>query len=797
MENENKNFVLIDDEKLFSSRCYLSEYVDKGYAKWLYENIENYPFDKKKDDGKKVIEDTKNYCKEILKSVNGIVKKTYFNKDGLGRMFVKGLGLQNMKREIRTFLTFKNYLDLDIQNCQPSILLSICDNNEIDAKYLKKYVCARDEYFEAFKKCDPELTKEKFKEFFIMCMYGADFKDSKAEKISNYFNNKQNKENIYFCVKFYDNIEKITQEIFKHEYNKKYIEETKNKKNDNILSSALSLLLQNQENIIIQYVSKFLKKKNYNVDVLMFDGCMIRNNILLTDKILNELQKYINEKTKIRVNFIIKPLEPVFIPDEEDLDYTDEKEIIIENDEEASKIIIGLLKGDIIKSNNNYYYRKYPKTNIYEKDYTTNNSIINDKLIKLISQQNIKKETESGKNIKDYSKTTIGAKNISVMVKANLNDDYEFEKKIFNSNLGKLCFLNGYYDISIKSFKSYDNTIATISYINKNYDSNIDKKYTDILFKKIINPIFTNEDEKNLFFRWCSRSLFGCCDKSWAVGLGPRDTGKSVITKLFEVSFGSQYIRIFDSGCLMVKNNDDNDIAKSLSWLLDWQFGRLYFANEIKDNDKKKNKSKTLDGGLIKNISSGLDTKQARKNHKDEVNFQIQGNLCMYMNELVDIHPYDTTQNLTLFNFNNKFVDELTEEQKEINEYNKNNNIDFRYSLKDNQIFNLIKNDENLQLAFINYIISMFGNPIKKNNNLDEYFENDENNINKINEHFEFTRDTKDKIKIKSFNEYLTENNLIYKKSVIKPYLLSYGIKESNHPELGKCYVGIKLKKNN
>lgn len=71
---------------------------------------------------------------------------------------------------------------------------------------------------------------------------------------------------------------------------------------------------------------------------------------------------------------------------------------------------------------------------------------------------------------------------------------------------------------------------------------------------------------------------------------------------------------------------------------------------------------------------------------------------------------------------------------------------------------------------------------------------NEINDTTKINNFFEYTRNTKDKIKIKDFNEILWNNNILLKKYSIKIHLLSCGVKQSNHPILGKCYIGIKLK---
>ena len=58
----------------------------------------------------------------------------------------KALGLFSIRREIRHTLAKGHYIDIDIENCHPVLLLQICEANNIRCKYLKKYVTKRDEY---------------------------------------------------------------------------------------------------------------------------------------------------------------------------------------------------------------------------------------------------------------------------------------------------------------------------------------------------------------------------------------------------------------------------------------------------------------------------------------------------------------------------------------------------------------------------------------------------------------------------------------------------------------------------
>lgn len=767
---------LIEVERKFPNSCNLFEFVRKCDANWLINNIDTYPCRESSDknyDSKKVCV---NYCKEILNSTNGNIKRSYYNNDGLGRMYLKKgqEGFQTLMREYRAFLCYRNYYDLDIKNAQPSILLSICKEKEIDHYYLEKYVLEREERFEEFKKLNKKLDKDTFKMFFISIMNGSKNDGEKKFKL----NDKARK----FIKKFTDEMIRTREILFKEKENLVFVAQAESKKNYNIDGTAMAYYLQNQENVIIQLARKYLSKKGYEIGALVFDGLMIRNNIPLTPKIIEDLNKYIFKSTKLKIEFLIKPFDVKYIPDDDELVYKDE--VIVLNDAEASKIILNELNNDIIKCDSKYFYRKFPNTNIYVEDKSSSHKETMMKLFSIIMNYDIK--IVVGNNIKDYSKKTSGCKNICEAVISNLPNNMDFMKKLFNSNLGKLCFLNGYYDIKDNQFKNYDENCYTLKYIEKEYVDEIDEKYTNLLNEKILYPILGQDKEKRkIMFRWFSRALFGCMDKRWAIGLANRDTGKSLLTALFEISFNS-YVKVFSSENLLLTKNS-GDVAKKLSWIVPFEHARLYLGNEMKTEDEN-NKKSILDGNLIKSIASGGDTKEARQNYENERTFKLQGMMCAFMNELTKISHSDALQNLDQFSFDNIFVKELTDEHKNINE----NGEGCKYFLADENVKEIIK-DENIQNAFIKIIIQNYGESIK--NIVKNDFDENENDFrNKIDDYFEFTLSKKDRIPVKNFNDILSENCLIASKSAIKLFLEKKGIGNAVFPNEGRVYTGIKIK---
>lgn len=721
----------------FGRSVQLTEFVRKCDAKYLLDNINEYPCRESTDENYNPKNVCISYLKDVLKSKNGCVKRVYYNNDGCGRMYLKKgqSGFQTLMREYRAFLAFRNYYDVDVKNAHPCILLSVCRQKNIEHTFLKEYVERREELYKSILESDKKITKNALKTVFVAIINGAE--TGGYEKI------KMSKDDKKFIKNFVDEMKHIRSTILDEEDNKKFVAQAALNKDFNIDGSAIALYLHNQENIIIQFAKKFLTKKGYEIGSLIFDGLMVRNSVPLTQSVLKELNAYVLRSTNIKVEFIIKEWEVPHIPNDSELIY--KEECVVEHDEEASILILNEIKGEVIKCGRSYYLRKFPNTNIYTEDNTPSHKETNMRLFSIISKMSIKLLTTSG--IKEYSKTTSGCKKLVDMVLPNVQDDPFFAKKLFDSNIGKLCFMNGYYDISTKTFKNYDDKVYTIKYVERDYNPEYDKKYMDILMSKIIDPILG--EEKGRMLRYLSRSLFGTMDKKWAVGLGARNTGKSQLTILLELTFNG-YIKIFNAENLMCMKVGGGDIAKKLSWLVPFQYSRLYLSNEMKTDDDN-HKKLTLDCNSIKSISSGGDTKEARQNYENEKNFRLQGNLILFMNELAKLSSEDATETLHQFNFNTIFTDEIGEKEQKIN----NAGMGCKYMQKDDNVKLLLENSE-IQNCFIHLILDNYGEAQKpsESNNFDVP-ENE--NTEKIHDYFEFTLDRKDRLSNREISLVLKE----------------------------------------
>ena len=212
--------------------------------------------------------------------------------------------------------------------------------------------------------------------------------------------------------------------------------------------------------------------------------------------------------------------------------------------------------------------------------------------------------------------------------------------------------------------------------------------------KKVIIPIYPNEDERNYNAHIKSRALAGCYeDKKWYGYSGSRNSGKGTETGILRGAFG-EFVLEFNAKCLILNKFGNPDVAKALSWVVDKKDARIIISNEI-DGDK----DTKLNGAFIKTLASGGDAMEGRKLYENTVSFIPQFTMFLCYNRFYDVEPNDATENLEQFEYKSKFVsrEELVD------------GVPF-LKLKDDTIKDFIKEDRIID-AYTLYILNAFTNP--------------------------------------------------------------------------------------
>lgn len=284
-----------------------TEKIDIKALKWLISNYSELPLTRTSS-SLDTQYDPLDILKSIFKkcSVNGN-NKTIYKQSGRrnkGRFFAtKGSGLQGMMREFRSALSRKYYYDVDIVNCEPTLLSQFCFKNNIACPKLDDYVSNRDERLGEIMKLN-NISKSEAKNIVLNMSKGGYTPYNKLENKPEWL--KQLKEE-------YQNVGEQLLNTFTEE--KLYCQKKKPKPYC-IWGSVMSSLITDVENNIIQHLDQYLTFEGYSVDVLVFDGVMVRNNKVLTQDVLDKASDHIKSKLDYEVKLLIKPMDDTIqIPD--------------------------------------------------------------------------------------------------------------------------------------------------------------------------------------------------------------------------------------------------------------------------------------------------------------------------------------------------------------------------------------------------------------------------------------------------------------------------------------------------
>ena len=221
------------------------------------------------------------------KLTRGIIGKL-----GYGRLYGTRGSMETLEREIRGSLCEEFYHDIDVKNAHPVILYQFAKKHfNRDLVAVKNYCDNRDE---ALLKISN--NRDEAKTAFLKVMYGG---KCEFKHLSNY-----EKEVSTFAHELA--AEEEHSELVKH----------LRKQDKNIYASLLALVLQTEERKIMLSMKKSLEKQGWSVDVLAYDGVMIRKNseLKLTEEMLHETEKAIFADTGYVIELADKAFEKYDIP---------------------------------------------------------------------------------------------------------------------------------------------------------------------------------------------------------------------------------------------------------------------------------------------------------------------------------------------------------------------------------------------------------------------------------------------------------------------------------------------------
>jgi len=727
----------------------------------------------KETDMKSEFTKIKNYCKDIIASNNNLIVKYGFTEGkDFGRLQSKTSSVQRIFNGFRGLLCDCITYDLDMKNAHPNILKNLCKLHDIECPYLEDYINHREEWLDE-----------------MMKTYNIDKFTAKASLLSMMNKDELTKE--IGCKKIkakpekfisYDKEMKIILTtlftLYKKDYYKYVKNETWNQK-----GKMINLLLCKEENELLKKAEKYIISKGIKIHTRMYDGCMVYKTDKDGDEYDEEsLIKGLTKRFKDdNIEWTIKPhntelskyLDEIKVEEKDSFMGADMEEI-------SNHILESILKDKLIRTENGIIL-------LTDEKIETNEKEIDRDLYAIISKQdyNVMEQTEKGDDrIIKVSTVPAKIKDLVYSVKAKAPKDKKFLNNIWNETKNRLYFKNGYYDFKEKQFIKGQHNRTPIK-IDRTYDSSVKLQDYNDLYKNILYPIFSIKDKEQdktrvqlmeYFIYRLSRIMAGHIeDKKWVLLEGLRNSGKGVITLLLENAF-ERYVKITNSGNFIFKENTQDE-AKKQSWMIDYQFVRLAFTQEITINKQSRTSNK-VDGNMIKKFCSGGDSIEARKNHQDEYQFKIQASLMICCNDMPEITPNDTKEFCEEFQMKSKF---LTPEQEET----ETKIPTYSYYTADDKVKEYVKEDRYIN-AFIQLLLDAYNKPCKYPKVLKEQLEEvkEEDDYAKLYNMFTITTNTKDFIANNKLEEKIEEKFIPFTTQKCKNLLIALGAKAGRNKSL-------------
>lgn len=230
-----------------------------------------------------------------------------------------GLGLINIRREIRQTLTKGTYIDIDITNCHPVIMYNLCIANGWVCTELENYINNREQCLQTVMH-NVKCSRDDAKRLYIRLMYFGSFKlwynEIQKEKNPDYVDEGLSDPQ---CIKkFKDEIQKIGNNIYNmNPHLVSSVEKNKEDKNIheyNKVGTVVSFYFQEIENRILEECIKYCYENICQDDIyiLCYDGFMIPAEIYKPD-ILRIFEKIINEKFGLVLEFTDKPMDKDYL----------------------------------------------------------------------------------------------------------------------------------------------------------------------------------------------------------------------------------------------------------------------------------------------------------------------------------------------------------------------------------------------------------------------------------------------------------------------------------------------------
>jgi len=278
-----------------------------------------------------VVEIDYNYSKRVqLQQKTGEVVKAY------GRLYAQKNGLARFSRRVRATIAENNYVDVDMKNAHLSLLSQLLEKHKLKEIFpaLFEYVENRESHLTNLMNLEPNWTRQEAKQLYLRLTYGGSA-TAHCEQINGNINDLPD-----HVREFEREIGLASKWVSRHKLAETSVIDELKITNRNLSGATrvkeaayMSCVLSSLEDMCLQAMIRYFEANNISVDVLIFDGAMIRSNTETVEQHLERAEAHILKETGYEMKLEIKPFEAPY-------------NIIYENRDEDNPILTYEYEGD-------------------------------------------------------------------------------------------------------------------------------------------------------------------------------------------------------------------------------------------------------------------------------------------------------------------------------------------------------------------------------------------------------------------------------------------------------------------
>lgn len=535
----------------------------------------------------------------------------------LGRLCpIGGVGLQNVRSDLRAALAKDRYWDVDMINAQPVLLRQYADQNGWKCSAITHYIEHREELLSSVcetLECERWFAKEKV----IRLFFGAGVDETNG--MPTFFVNELFPELRLIMKNNWD----INRTRFK------WLE-----KQPNHYGKALAYILQTIERNCLLSMDRALSRRGRTLDVYIHDGGLVRKKegeAAFPNAVLKEVEEDVFSETGFRIGLAVKPLETSFVrKPQTDTLFVEVPSSVLVDDAFAAKEFAKLMGEFIILDKGRVW--------VFDEGLW---SCDKDQLKRVVTNCGNKLVFTQGE-MPPFNYSGCVKRTAALMDK--LPDvlprrDGFFDERV-HSDITKLLFPNGIYDFKTGMFTpEFDPSIVFTFRMPRPFTEK-DQELVDEIRRVSFTESFSNDENRDMFLHALMRGAIG--DVLWkklAPVTGWGNSGKGMIATLVHTSYGAG-CSDFNGNNLLFRSSQ-GESARECGWMLANSRSRFAFGSEIMV--KGTDKTPCIDGNLIKSISSGVDKIKGRGVYEKESEFVNKATFFMFCQDLPNIAPAEKT----------------------------------------------------------------------------------------------------------------------------------------------------------